>query len=174
MNSIAFNPSGVVAEVANLVKSYQLASVTGDRYSGEWVAEAFRAQGLDYRTCETPKSDLYLALLASVNSRAVDVPEVADLLRELRGLERRRGNAGRDRVDHAPGAHDDLVNALGGVVHLLGAERPELYFLGGETIPQSVEELQAEADADRQRRGKESAADILRACRTTGYWGFRD
>ena len=169
-----FNPSGVVAEVANLVKSYHLASMTGDRYGGEWVAEAFQANELDYRTCETPKSDLYLALLASVNSRTVDVPDMADLLRELRGLERRRGNSGRDRVDHAPGAHDDLANALAGVAHLLGEEPSELCFVGGDTIPQTVEEAQAEHDEDRRRRGEESAQEIERVCRTQGYWGFRD
>jgi len=38
------------------------------------------------------------------------------LLRELRGLERRRSSAGRDRVDHRPGAHDDLANAVAGAI----------------------------------------------------------
>jgi len=37
------------------------------------------------------------------------------LLCELRGLERRRGPSGKDRVDHAPGSHDDRANALAGV-----------------------------------------------------------
>jgi hypothetical protein len=33
------------------------------------------------------------------------------LLRELRGLERRRGTSGRDRVDHRAGQHDDRANS---------------------------------------------------------------
>ena len=41
-----------------------------------------------------------------------------DLLRELRGLERRRGATGRDRVDHAPGQHDDRSNAAAGALVL--------------------------------------------------------
>jgi hypothetical protein len=37
-------------------------------------------------------------------------------------VERRRGAAGRDRVDHAPGAHDDRANSAAGVASLLGAD----------------------------------------------------
>jgi hypothetical protein len=66
---------------------------------------------------------LYLSLLAAVNSRAIDVPDLPELLRELRGLERRQGTAGRDKVDHGPGQHDDLANALAGLVHAVPAQR---------------------------------------------------
>jgi hypothetical protein len=31
---------------------------------------------------------------------------------QLVGLERRTTRAGKDSIDHAPGAHDDLVNSL--------------------------------------------------------------
>src|SRR5207245_2093872 len=44
--------------------------------------------------------------------------DLPDLLRELRGLERRRGT-GRDRADHRPGAHDDVAAAVAGVVAML-------------------------------------------------------
>jgi hypothetical protein len=37
-----FNPSGVVAEAAALLKTYRCSTVTGDRYAGEWPREAFR------------------------------------------------------------------------------------------------------------------------------------
>jgi hypothetical protein len=50
--------------------------------------------------------------------RPEDVP---DLLRELRGLERRRGASGSDRVDHRPGSHDDLAAAASGVVAALAS-----------------------------------------------------
>ena len=38
--------------------------------------------------------------------------DLAELLRELRGLERRHGTSGRDRISHRPGAHDDRANAV--------------------------------------------------------------
>jgi hypothetical protein len=114
-----FNPSGVVAECAELVRGYGCALVTGDRYAGEFAREPFRAAGVGYDLSPKDRSGLYLGLLAALNSRRVELPEDATLVRELRGLERRRGTSGRDRVDHAPGAHDDSANAAAGLVELL-------------------------------------------------------
>lgn len=118
-----FNPVEVVAEAAAVLAGYRLYQVTGDAYAGEWPPQAFRERGVRYAPAEQPKSDLYLGLLAAVNSQAVQLPDVPDLLRELRGLERRRGSSGRDRVDHRPGSHDDLANAVAGVVSLLRKPR---------------------------------------------------
>lgn len=111
-----FNPSGVTAECAALLKAYGVRAVRGDRYAGEFPREQFRANGIGYELADRPKSDLYLDLLAAVNSRSVEIPDEPALLRELRMLERRRGSSGRDRVDHPPGAHDDRANALAGLV----------------------------------------------------------
>jgi hypothetical protein len=51
------------------------------------------------------------------------VPDIPELLGELRGLERRRGPSGRDRVDHRPGGHDDLANAVAGLLSMLIGKR---------------------------------------------------
>lgn len=119
-----FNPAGVVEEAAALLKAYGLAEVTADRYAGEWPAERFRAFGITYTTADKVKSDLYLELLAVVNSGRVELLDVPELLSQLRGLERRRGPSGKDRVDHRPGTHDDTANAVAGVVSLLAARDP--------------------------------------------------
>src|SRR5581483_6486506 len=111
-----FNPSGVVEEIAALLKSYRLSGVTGDRYAGEWPREAFRHHGIRYELASLDRSALYLEFLPVVNAGNVELPDDTKLLRELRGLERRRGTAGRDRVDHRPGQHDDRANAVAGVV----------------------------------------------------------
>jgi hypothetical protein len=123
-----FNPSGVVAEIAELLRAYRVHTVVGDRYGGEWPREQFRVHGIEYALAEKPKSDLYLELLAAVNSGRVELPEHPVLLRELRGLERRRGSSGRDRVDHAPGSHDDHADAVSGLVQLLGVQREPFIF----------------------------------------------
>jgi hypothetical protein len=109
-----FNPSGVVAEVAELLASYRISSVTGDRYAGQWPGEACRSHAIEYEVSELDRSRLYLELLPMVNAGTIEIPNDPKLLRELRGLERRRGTAGRDRVDHRPGSHDDRANALAG------------------------------------------------------------
>jgi hypothetical protein len=114
-----FNPSGVVEEAAGVLKTYGCAHVTGDRYGGEWPREAFRAHGITYDVAEEDRSALYLGMLPVVNAKGIELLDVAELLRELRGLERRRGSSGRDRVDHRRGSHDDRANAVAGVAALL-------------------------------------------------------
>jgi hypothetical protein len=127
-----FNPSGVVEEAAEVLRPYGVYEVVGDRYAGEWPREQFRRCGIEYRVGELDRSRLYLELLPRVHAGTVELPHDPALLRELRGLERRRGPAGRDRVDHRPGEHDDRANAVAGVVQLAGcapADWRDTFFL---------------------------------------------
>lgn len=120
-----FNPSGVIAESAALSKVYGLHVTTGDRYAPGFVLEGFRAHGITYAPSTQDRSTLYLELLPLVNAGRVRLLDSPDLLRELRGLERRRGSAGRDRIDHAPGQHDDRANAVAGALVLaVGRDDP--------------------------------------------------
>ncbi|MBI2526595.1 MAG: hypothetical protein HYV93_11465 [Candidatus Rokubacteria bacterium] len=105
-----FNPSRVIAECSDILATYGCGAVFGDRYAGEFVAEQFRAHGIEY-IASRDKSVVYLDLLALVNAGGAVLLDHPGLLRELRGLERRRGTSGRDRIDHRPGAHDDLAVA---------------------------------------------------------------
>jgi hypothetical protein len=43
---------------------------------------------------------------------AAPIPADACLAAQLCALERRTSRGGRDSIDHAPGAHDDLANAV--------------------------------------------------------------
>ena len=117
-----FNPSGVIAEAADLLRSYRLSTVEGDRYAPGFVEEGFRKHGVAYKASARTTSQTYLELLPLVNAGAVLVLDDPHLLRELRGLERRRGSAGRDRVDHRPGAHDDRAIAAAGALVLAAAQ----------------------------------------------------
>lgn len=117
-----FNPSGVIAEAADLLKRYGIDRVSGDRYAPGFVAEGFRGSGITYEPAEFTTSQTYLEFLPLANSGAVRLLDEPHLLRELRGLERRRGAAGRDRVDHRPGSHDDRAVAAAGA--LVAASEP--------------------------------------------------
>ena len=116
-----FAPSAVIAEIAALLRQYRLTACGGDRYAPGFVAEHFHAHGIRYLPSPLDRSAIYLELLPLVNSGQVVLLGDPALLRELRGLERRRGTSGRDRVDHAPGGHDDRANAAAGA--LVGALR---------------------------------------------------
>jgi hypothetical protein len=121
-----FTPDAVVAEFAKLLRSYRIFAVTGDRYGGDWPADAFRRHGITYRPAGKAKSDVYLELLPFVNGRKVDLLDVPKLTNQLVGLERRTARGGRESIDHAPGAHDDLANAVAGVCYLLRANSTKI------------------------------------------------
>jgi hypothetical protein len=112
------NPADVVAEFAALLRAYEITRVTGDRYAGEWPREAFRRHGIAYEPADRPKSDLYTDLLPRLTSRRVALPDHPRLSAQLCALERRTGRSGRDTIDHPPGGHDDLANAVAGAVVL--------------------------------------------------------
>jgi hypothetical protein len=110
-----FSPEDVVDEFATLLKRYRIVKVTGDRYAGEWPREQFRKLGISYAPAAEPKSDLYRDLLPTINSRRIDLLDHPRLVNQLVSLERRTARGGRDSIDHAPGAHDDIANVVAGV-----------------------------------------------------------
>jgi hypothetical protein len=111
-----FSPDDVSKEFAGTIKSYGIASCRGDRYAGGWPRERFAAYGVDYLAAAHPKSDIYLNLLPLLNSGRVELLDHPRLTAQLCALERRTARGGRDSIDHAPGAHDDLINAAAGAV----------------------------------------------------------
>jgi hypothetical protein len=111
-----FSPSAVIGKIADQLCAYGLTAIVGDRYAPGFVAEHFRAHRIHYDPSPLDRSQLYLELLPLVNSGQALLLDTPELLRELRGLERRRGTNGRDRVDHAPGGHDDLANSAAGAL----------------------------------------------------------
>ena len=114
-----FSPEAVVQEFADVLKSYRSSTVAGDRYAGEWPRERFRVHGINYKIAEKNRSELYLELLPVVNSQTVELLDNQRLVSQLVGLERRTSRAGKDSVDHGPGAHDDLANAAAGALTLV-------------------------------------------------------
>jgi hypothetical protein len=104
------------SEFAELLKAYGVTSVRGDRYAGEWPRERFRVHGIDYVPAAKPKSDIYRDLLPILNSGRAELLDHARLVAQLLGLERSTARGGRDSIDHAPGAHDDLANAAAGAL----------------------------------------------------------
>jgi hypothetical protein len=44
--------------------------------------------------------------------------EIRRLISQLHGLERRTARGGKDSIDHGPGQHDDLSNAVAGAIVL--------------------------------------------------------
>jgi hypothetical protein len=112
-----FDPESATEEFANLLKSYSIIGVTGDRYAGQWCAQAFQKRGITYTPSEVPKSGLYLDFLPKLNSRTIRLVDNARLVNQIAALERRTSRGGKDTIDHSPGAHDDVANVVAGLAH---------------------------------------------------------
>jgi hypothetical protein len=111
-----FNPDATVQRFVEVAREYRITSVTGDRYAAEWARQPFSRRGIRYVQSDQTRSDLYLALLPLLTSARVRLLDLPALGLQLTGLERRTSTTGRDRIDHAPGGHDDAANAAAGAL----------------------------------------------------------
>jgi hypothetical protein len=118
-----FDPEQAVAQCAALLKRYGVVTIVGDRYAGEWPRARFAEHGIEFVQSARPKSDLYGDLLFLLNAGRVELLDLPRLSRELTGLERRTARGGKDSIDHAPGGHDDLANAVAGLLVGLDLDR---------------------------------------------------
>jgi hypothetical protein len=121
-----FSPEAVVEEFCDLLERYSVAKVKGDRYARLWPTEQFAKRGIKYEPSEDPKGILYLNLLPLVNSGKVRLLGNQRLATQLIGLERRTSRARRDSIDHAPGGHDDVANAVAGALLAAVAKKPRM------------------------------------------------
>jgi hypothetical protein len=134
-----FSPEVVVGELAALFKSYRVTAISGDRYAGKWPVEQFAKFGIRYEAAPKAKSELYVDLLPLVNSCRIELLDDPRLISQLCGLERRTARGGRDTIDHAPGGHDDVCNAVAGLAAISnkypGYDQTYRGFLGQDDDP---------------------------------------
>jgi len=114
-----FDPVEVTKEYAELCKQYRIGTITGDNYAKEWVQQAWRGTGIDYVKSDLPASQLYLEMQPLFYRGLIELPPDKILIRELKLLERRPGNLGKEQVGHPRGVHDDRAVALAGVCRVL-------------------------------------------------------
>jgi len=119
-----FSPEAVVAEFADLLRSYRVGQVTGDHWGGEWPREQFAKHGIRYVPSDKVKSAIYLEFLPLLNSGRVELLDHPRLISQLCSLERRTARGGKDSIDHPKGAHDDVVNSGAGALVLAAAGPP--------------------------------------------------
>ena len=114
-----FSPEAVAAEFADIIREYGLRDTWGDAYAAMFATEAFERASIGYYRSSAVRSKLYLELLPVLNSGRIDLLDIPKLQNQLASLERSTGR-GRDSVDHRPGSHDDVSNAVAGVAWVLG------------------------------------------------------
>jgi hypothetical protein len=111
-----FSPDEVTREFCDLLKSYGIRTVSGDRYAAVWPRERFEAYGVQYIQAIKPKNELYAGMLPLLNSGRVELPDHARCIAQICCLERQVTRGGRDNINHPPGMHDDVANAVAGAI----------------------------------------------------------
>jgi hypothetical protein len=126
-----FSPESVVADFAFLLRRYNVSTVTGDSWGGDFVQERFRRAGISYKQSDKTKSAIYVSMLPLINSQRMSLLDDKRLIAQLTSLERRTARQGRDSIDHPPNMHDDLVNsAAGSLVLAAGRDRRATFCFG--------------------------------------------
>jgi hypothetical protein len=106
------DPAAIAGHVVGFLKVYGLASATADQYGAELARTIYAKAGVGLAAAEHTRSDTYLRLLPLMTAGRIELPPEPTLRVELLGLERRTARSGKDSIDHRPGAHDDLANAV--------------------------------------------------------------
>lgn len=110
-----FDPAEVTKDYSEIITSYGISQVVGDRYGGNWCPGSFKKSGLHYELAPFKASELYLEFLALANMGFVELLDNVRLKNQFLSLERRTKRGGQDAVDHPRGLHDDMANAVAGV-----------------------------------------------------------
>ena len=125
-----FNVDAAAPAVVALCREYHVPLLVGDNWGGAWVQRTFIRLGMSYYVEPRPKSELYRECLALLNTGRVSLPDQPTLRRQIMGLVRRVASRGREHIDHRPGAHDDVSNAVAGAVcrvaQISGYQRPRV------------------------------------------------
>jgi hypothetical protein len=108
------SPEQVIQEFAATLRSYAVYRVKGDKYAGQFPIEQFAKFRITYEPSEKSKSEIYVDFLPLINSCRVELLDGERSINQLCALERKTARGGRDSIDHPPGSHDDLVNAIAG------------------------------------------------------------
>jgi hypothetical protein len=136
-----FDPEDVCKRVAAQLAQWNVKSVVGDNYAAQWPVTVFARHGIAYSTSPLTKSEIYLHVLplwTAGRVRLVDSPRVVDQLAQLR---RKVGSGGRESVDHARSAHDDLANAVAGVLWRLSPVRRSALTVAGIVVTAPIPDV---------------------------------
>jgi hypothetical protein len=113
-----FSPKNVVEEIAQWMKTYGISGAQSDKWGGEFPIEEFAVHKVVVGASARPKSDLYRDALPLLNSGKCRLVDNSRLVSQLCALERRTARGGKDSIDHGPGQHDDIANAVAGAIVL--------------------------------------------------------
>lgn len=113
-----FIPAQVIAEFAQLLRTYGISTIQGDKYAIGFHADEWRRNGIAFTPCERTTSENYLTALPLLLSQRLRLIDNKTVRAQLASLERRVRAGDRETVDHpqTASAHDDVSAAACGAL----------------------------------------------------------
>jgi hypothetical protein len=109
-----FVTADVIRDYIALLRTYCIDTIMSDDYGGGHYADEWRRGGMKWR--DSPKkSDIYVAFLALLEAKRAVVLDHSKYRTQAAALERRIVG-GNEIIDHPASTHDDVVNAVAGVL----------------------------------------------------------
>jgi hypothetical protein len=110
-----FVPSDVVREFSDLLKTYRIRQITGDKFMGGLEFE-WQRNGIHYVESEFTKTEYYIRFLPMILAHHVRLLDNATLRTQLLALERKIVG-GHEQIDHPKhiNAFDDVANCAAAV-----------------------------------------------------------
>ena len=119
-----FDPDEVVKLAAENLKQWGIGDVVADAYAAGWPISAFAKHGIGLSHASLSKSEIYVNVVPLFTAGRVRLLNHQRMVDQLCGLKRKVGQGGREIVDHPRNAHDDLANAVCGVLWRLSPGGP--------------------------------------------------
>src|SRR5262249_26128876 len=81
-----------------------------------WPTQSFARHGIEYREVNQSASDLYAHAIPVFTSARVQLLDVPRVVEQFLALRRKIGTGGKETIQHLRSGHDDVANALAGLI----------------------------------------------------------
>lgn len=115
---VPHDPYQIIGVMCNELRRYKIRRVTGDNYGAEFVASAFKSNGIGYEKCKLSKSQLYIEFVPRVGSNAIQLLDDEFCVKQFAALERRVRSGGKIQLTILKVAKTTLATRCPGQVIL--------------------------------------------------------
>ena len=122
--SAPLNSDAVLDDVAGILRTYRIRSVTSDQFAVVPIADGLRKRGIDvnYQPMTNDlKADMFSTLKRAINTGSIELLDDPALVGELIGLEVRPTPGGKAKIGASRSGHDDRAMAVATAVYGLEA-----------------------------------------------------
>ena len=119
----------VLDELTAILGRYRVRKARTDQFSEAAIREGLQKRGIEaiYEPwTQESKAEAFGRLKAAINTRSIEIPNDAELIEELCGLEARPTPGGKYRIAAAGSGHDDRATVVASVVAAIDAPAPGL------------------------------------------------